>query len=38
MEFRRWLQKHLTWADVDQACELKPLRWYQKLFRWIGWP
>ena len=32
---RQRLRRALVWADVDQACELKPLHWYQRIFRWI---
>jgi len=35
---RKWLRKRLVWADVEQACETKPLYWYQQFFRWLGWP
>lgn len=38
MKIRKWLEKQLTWATVEQACELEELKWYQKFFRWLGWP
>jgi hypothetical protein len=34
---RAWLRKQLAVAAVDEAYGA-PLRWYQRLFRWIGWP
>lgn len=34
---KRWLRKQLVWATVEQACGA-PLHWYQRFFRWIGWP
>jgi len=30
---RNGIRGWLTWATVDQACELEPLRWWQKLAR-----
>ena len=35
---RQWLRKRLVWCTIiEQACG-EPLYWYQRLFRWIGWP
>ena len=31
------LHKQLTWCTVEQACGA-PLHWYQRFFRWLGWP
>ena len=34
--FLERLRAWLTWADVDEACELKPLVKYKRFFRWLG--
>ncbi len=31
----RKLKAYLTWATADQAFDRKPLRRYQKVFRWL---
>ena len=33
MNLFKWLKKQLTWVTVEQVCELKSLKWYQKLFK-----
>jgi hypothetical protein len=33
---RTWFRKRFVWATVEQACDLKPLHWHQRSFRWLG--